>query len=362
MVIFQPIIPLLLSKNNYIMKKCLIILSFCSFLFCHNIYSQTAAIDRVQFFKDTSILNTTLTCNMAELFRQKNKPDAELPANFSMNLTGSSVVDEPVSLQVRGHFRKDFCYVPPLWVIFKHEKSSGVKSLGALKLVSECKTSDVNQQYLLKEFLIYKIYNLITDMSFRVRLLNLNLADSTGKKKTITEYAFLMEDIKDLARRNKCTYWKDGKMDPRLTDDKQMATVAIFEYMIGNTDWGVSVNHNTRLLLSKTDSTHRPYVVPYDFDYAGFVNTDYAVPDERLDIENVQQRLYRGFPNPIEIINDVVDVFKKQKDNIYAMINNFDLLTSRSKKDLTQYLDDFFKTINDPRQVKSVFIDNARTN
>jgi len=215
---------------------------------------------------------------------------------------------------------------------------------------------------LLKEFLIYKIYNLVTDFSFRVRLLNLNLVDSAGKRKTISEHAFLMEDIKDLAKRNNCSYWKGGKIDPRETDKRQMTMMAIFEYMIGNTDWGVSANHNTRLLLSKADSSQRPYVVPYDFDYSGLVNTDYAIPDERLDIENVRQRLYRGFPESADVIKEVVDVFKKQKDNIYSLINNANLLTSTSKKEVTRYLDDFFKTINDPREVKSVFIDNARSN
>lgn len=332
-----------------------------SFLLCHAAYSQTSSIDKVKFFEDTSMINATITTDMVKLFREREKAGVEFPANFSATLPGNIVVNDPILLTVRGHYRRGYCYLPPLKVAFKYKKTSEMKPLGDLKLVSQCKTSETNEQYLFKEFLIYKIYNLITDMSFRVRLLNLELADSTGKKKSIPEHAFLMEDIKNVAKRNGCKAWKAGKMDPREVDQKQMTIVAIFEYMIGNTDWGVSVNHNTKLIVSKNDSTQRPYVVPYDFDFSGFVNTDYAVPDERLNITSVRQRLYRGFSENLEEVNEVLDIFKTQKSNIYSLINNSDLLTSKSKKEVLDYLDDFYKSINNPREVNNIFIKNART-
>ncbi len=298
------------------MKRISYPLLIISFLLCQIAYSQTSSIDKVKFFEDTSMINATITTDMVKLFRQKEKTGAEFPANFSATLPGNIVINDPILLTVRGHFRKGYCYLPPLKVAFKYNDSSVMKSLEDLKLVSQCKISETNEQYLFKEFLIYKIYNLITDMSFRVRLLNLELVDSAGKKKTISEHAFLIEDIKNVAKRNDCKSWKTGKMDPRNVDQRQMTIVAIFEYMIGNTDWGVPVNHNTNLILSKKDSLQRPYVVPYDFDFSGFVNTDYSVPDERLHITSVTERLYRGFPRSIEEINDVLDIFKKQKNNI----------------------------------------------
>jgi hypothetical protein len=42
--------------------------------------------------------------------------------------------------------------------------------------------------------------------------------------------------------------------------------------------------------MQPKDSTARPVVVPYDFDYAGIVDAYYAVPNEGLEIENVRQR------------------------------------------------------------------------
>ena len=90
------------------------------------------------------------------------------------------------------------------------------------------------------------------------------------------------------------------------------------------------------------------------------VNAPYAIPDEQLNIRNVQQRVYRGYPRTIEEINKVLDVFKKQKDNIYRLINQFDLLNKTSKKEMIYYLDDFYATINKPGEVITVFINDAR--
>ena len=347
------------------MKSLFSALLFFSILKCTIIYGQdailTKSIDKIQFFKDTAILNATITTNLNHLLRQKQKEGTQFPANLSMTLPDGFSVRDSILLEVRGHFRREYCYLPPIKIIFKKSKSSVMKPLGSLKLVSQCALSSTDQQYLLKEFLIYKIYNLLTDMSFRVRLLNLNFEDSTNKKKSSTEYAFLMEDIKDLAERNDCSDMKNAKLNTEATDRKQMALVAIFEYMIGNTDWAVPVNHNTKLIIPKIDSLHRPYVIPYDFDYSGFVNTDYAIPDEKLPTQTVRKRLYRGFPRTMEELNDLLAIFKKQKTAIYDLLNNFGLLTSKNKKDMIDYLDDFFTLINKPEQVNDVFIRSART-
>lgn len=343
------------------MKKNIFPLLFFYLLMTCTAYSQTASIDKVKFFEDTATLHATITADFVHLFRQRAKEGKKFPGEFSATLSDGATVETPVVLELRGHMRKDYCGIPPVRIDFKINKKSPIASLGTLKLVNECRAASTEEQYLVKEFLVYKIYNMISNLSFRVRLLRLNLADSNQKKKPIDEYAFLVEDIKDVAKRNDCKELKSIKLNELQTDRKQMTTLNIFEYMIGNTDWGVSANHNTRLILSTTDSTARPYVVPYDFDYSGLVNTTYAVPDESLGIQNVRERLYRGFPRSMQEINEALEVFKNKKEAIYAMINGYPLLTEPSKKDIIQYLDDFYKVITDERMVKYTFIDNART-
>jgi hypothetical protein len=341
------------------MKFFLLALLYLFFLNFTEVYSQSLSIKRELFFSDSTILDAAIVTNLSKLLREK-KTGYEIHGLFVCTLRDSLVVHDPVLLQIRGHFRKDYCYIPPLEINFKYQKSATLHKLGSLKLVSECQAGDVYGQYLLKEFIVYKLYNLLTNLSFRVRLLNLNLVDSGGKKKTITEHGFLLEDIKDVAKRNDCKNWKQGKLFAQDADRRQMTIMAIFEYMIGNTDWGVPANHNTRLIVSQIDSLRRPFVIPYDFDYSGLVNTDYAVPDERFSLQNVQERYYMGFPRTKEELNDALEIFRQQKSNMYALIQNFKLLTSRSKKDMRDYLDDFFDEVNKPERVKRIFIQNAR--
>jgi hypothetical protein len=326
------------------------------------IYGQSSSIDRVEFFKDTTIMNATIITNTRKVLGRDRKKGLRFPATITTRLPDGTNVNEKIVLEIRGKFRRSYCYLPPLKLIFNINDSSPLYSLKSIKLVSECYPGWKYKEYLLKEFIIYKIYNLLTDISFRVRLLNLNIEDSSGKKKTINEHAFLLEDIKDLAKRNNCKEWKKRKLVSEATDRRQMTMVAIFEYMIGNTDWGVSANHNTGLINSRDDTLAKPLVVPYDFDYSGLVNTDYSVPDEKLAIQSVVQRVYRGFPRTMKEINEVLDIFKQQKEKIYALIRTFDLLPSNSKHEMINYLDEFYEIINSPDLVKYTFIENARTN
>ena len=319
--------------------------------------SKNGFIDKVKFFENDSILDVTFTTDMGKLLNTKLKPDY-MPATFSCRIFDSSI-SEQIRVIARGNVRRQICYMPPLKLDFHNTTSPTLYTLSSLKLVCACNTSDDYDQLLLKEYLVYKIYNLLTDKSFHARLLNINYEDAKGKKKNISQHAFLLEDIKDVAKRNQCKDLKNVKLHSEYTDRKQMTMVAIFEYMIGNTDWGVSANHNTVLMRLAEDSTSRPFVVPYDFDYSGLVNADYAVPSERLDIENVRQRLYRGYPRTLDEVNDALSIFKQQKENIYLLINKFELLTPKNRQEIIDYLDDFYKTISNENQVKYTFIDQA---
>ena len=98
----------------------------------------------------------------------------------------------------------------------------------------------------------------------------------------------------------------------------------------------------------------------YDFDHSGFVNAGYALPNELLGTEKVTERVYRGFPRKMEELQPTMDIFRSKKEAIYGLINNFALLPARTKKELTGYLDEFYITINDKRQVQTIFINNAR--
>ncbi|HEV8506146.1 MAG TPA: hypothetical protein VGQ53_12120 [Chitinophagaceae bacterium] len=315
-------------------------------------------IDAVKFFEDDAVLDASLTLDFGKLIKTSSKPEY-FPATFSCKM-GDSTISEQIRAIARGHIRKEICYMPPVKLNFHNTTSPKLYPLGSLKMVCTCYENNNSDQLLLKEYLVYKMYNLITDKSFRVRLMNLSYADANPKKKPYVGHAFLIESDKAMAKRNECTELKNTRSHSEYTNRNQMTIVAIFQYMIGNTDFGVSANHNIILIQPAKDSTARPIVVPYDFDYAGIVDAYYAVPNEGLDIENVRQRLYRGYARSEAELNEAIAIFNKQKEPIYSLVNNFDLLPEKTRKNIIEYLDDFYKTINNSNQVKTLFIQQAR--
>ena len=343
------------------MKKALIILLLYLLAFSHPVYCQLLPINSVQFFKEESILNVTIETYWTRLTKQKFNTGKIYAARFVTYLRDSPVINEGITIKVRGHFRREYCYMPPLKLSFIKSDSSVMYPLQSLKLVNTCGFSSSANQFLIKEYIAYRIYNLLTEKSFRVRLLNLQYKDSSQKKKPVIKPAFLIEDVKELANRNDCKEWKGEKQNTEATHRSQMTLVAIFQYMIGNTDWSVKAMHNIKLVQSLSNAKAKPFAIPYDFDYAGLVNTDYAIPDPLLNTASVKQRVYRGFERTMDELNEVLDLFKKQQEKIYNLINSFEQLTPASKKGMIIYLDGFYETIKDARKVQSIFIYNART-
>jgi hypothetical protein len=317
-----------------------------------------AQINPQQFFETDSILHCKLNMDIGKYIRSKTKP-AYLPATFTYNIA-DTIITEAIRVEARGNVRRSICNMPPMKMNFHNTTSPNLYPLGSLKLVSPCFDNTNYDQLLLKEYLIYKMYNLITEKSFRVRLLDITYTDSNSNKKPFALHAFLIEDSKALAKRNDCNALKDVKLHSENTNRQQMTLVALFEFMIGNTDFGVSVNHNTIFIQPAKDSTARPFVVPYDFDYSGLVNADYAVPAEGLDIANVRERYYLGFRRTPEELDSATSIFNACKDSIYALINNSELLIKRNKEEMINYLDSFYKLINNKHEVKTYFIDDAR--
>lgn len=316
-------------------------------------------VDSVRFFADEPPLNVTITTDIGKLMSEKMKGEL-LKATFSTKLYDSTTVEEEISINARGKYRRKYCYVPPMLLGFRTNTSSRMRSLKALKMVSGCTVNKQAEQLVLKEYLVYKIHNLLTPKSFLSRLAKVTYRDSKVKKKPFIQYAFFIENVDAMAKRNRCKEWKSGPVNYNILDREETTMMFVFQYMIGNTDWGLTNNHNFKIIYGKKDTSTTPFAVPYDFDHSGLVNADYAVPNEQLGITSVVQRLYRGFPRSASELQTVFDVFNRQKEKIYNLISDFEPLDKRNKKEMLAYLDDFYKTINQKWEVQSIFIKNAR--
>lgn len=329
--------------------------------FASESHAQSGKIDSARFFIEETPIDITITTDFKTLMAKRDKKEYQ-PAKVQIRFADSTTILEDIRVQTRGKFRLENCYMPPLYLNFKNEQSPKCKVLGKLKLVCGCGgSSSEDDQLIIKEFLAYKIYNMLTEKSFRVRLVNVTYEDTKGKVKKYTQHGFLIEDVDDMAARNKCSEVEGRPFLTESTHRSTMTMVAMFEYMIGNSDWSVPNYHNIKLIRSLSDSLSLPFAVPYDLNHCGFVNASYAAPPEELGLSSVRERAYRGFPRSMEELEETIAIFKSQKEKIWALVNNCQWLSNRYKKEITNYLDDFYRTLDSKSSVKNVFIDNART-
>ena len=318
-----------------------------------------AKIDRLRFFTDDKPVDITIATDFKNMHSEKVKGTYQ-GATITLHLPDSDTITEDIRLYARGEFRRKYCSTPGIMLNFKNNTSPKLSGLKKLKLVSACSASMPDERLLLEEYLVYKMYNLLTDMSFKVRLARVTYKDSRSRAKEYSQYAFLIEDIDDMASRNHCKAVKDRRFLTEQTNRSQMTLMALFQYMIGNTDWAVPNGHNIKFLVPVTDTLAQPYVVPYDFDYAGLINAYYAAPAEGLPIERVTERYYMGFPRTLAELQQILQVFRDQKENMYKLINDYDYISKKDRDIILKFVDEFYDAISSKSRVQYLFMDGAR--
>ncbi len=303
--------------------------------------------EKVDLFAQDSPLELTLESDFKQLNRHKQKAKYQA-AMLQVNINDSIAIRRKIRIKPRGEFRRAYCSFPPLKLNFKRTKFEfeSIQQLDKMKMVVDCRQSASYQDYLLREYLTYKLFNLFTDISFKVRLVHVRYLD-TGREKhnDKTEYAFLIEDVEDVAERNGAIEIKQKKLGQSSTQAHQMLLVAMFNYMIGNTDWSVPGSHNVKLIRKMDIQEIYPYTVPYDFDYAGLVNTSYAVPYEKLGLNNVRQRMYLGLCYEPSDFQEVINLFMEKEAEVNQTIETFEYLDKRSREDIKDFLGEFYEQI-----------------
>lgn len=267
--------------------------------------------------------------------------------------------------RTRGNYRrrKDTCRFPPIRLRFKKESVAGTVFEGqrALKLVTHCRPrSERYEQYVLKEYLAYKIMELHSPMSFRARLLKINWIDTEGKDKPDERYGFVIEHKNELAARLGLVPSDMHRINHSQLDPDQASRVAIFQYLIGNTDFSMIAGppdeaccHNG-ILLSKDSGPYFP--IPYDFDFAGLVDTPYAEPNPRFKIKSVKTRLYRGSCAQSAEVPDSVAFFLSKRNEVMQLVDNLEGLSASVRKRTRAFIEKFYEEVSNPKRVETKFM------
>lgn len=309
---------------------------------------------RPLFASDTPI-RVTITGPMKLLASNR----AKVARAATMTVDG---VTYPITLTTRGISRRTIqvCDFPPLRVTFTKPAPDGslFEHQKHLKLVTHCKRADNFQQKVLLEYSAYKLYNLITPLSFRARLATVDYVDDDGRP-YISRIGFFLEEAGAMAKRNDMGLAKMPDTIPgELLNSAASAKFAIFEYMISNYDWSMRAGprgqpccHNSRLL--KAEGSSLVYPVPYDFDWSGLVDAPYATPPEGVNIDSLRQRAYRGYCAHQAQARAFAAQISPRRAEFLAVFASIPGLQPREQEKATSFIQGFFNDVDSGKMLKS---------
>lgn len=313
-----------------------------------------AAAENTLFEEDT-VLQISLSGPLATISRNR-ADDVRQQHPFTLRVDGTDI---PLTVRVRGKSRTVFCDFPPLRLRFEDAGTANTVFSGQrkLKLVTHCRSGiEHYENNLLDEFAAYRIFNLLSETSYRTRLLRITYIDTDGGLRDLgrPHYGFLVESDDGLAdRRGAGTVKLPGILYSRL-NAKQTTRMSVFQYLIGNTDWSFVATedegaccHNVDLL----EQNDELYPVPFDFDLSGLVNAKYAKPAEGVRIRKVTQRIYRGYcRSAIDDVATAVEDIVALRDEILAIAGKVPVVGNDRGAARVQYLDRFFEEAVDNRR------------
>ena len=281
------------------------------------------------------------------------------PATLVVSRSDGSDASIPMRIRTRGHSRRrpTSCTFAPLRLEFDGDTTGTIfEGQRALKLGVHCRDAVDYEQYVLREYAVYRLFNVLTPRSFRARLAQATYVNAGNKRVIGTRNALFLEDDDDVARRLEGRVADVMKMMFPHVHGETITLLTLFAYMIGNTDMSMYGLHNIRLVRT---SDNVLYPVPYDFDYSGLVNTRYSRPDPQLPIKTVRQRLYRGPCHSAETLQPFFARLRAARTELMAVYDAVPGLEAGYRRDAREYLDEFFRAIDRPGDVRRAFIDNC---
>ena len=317
--------------------------------------------DFKDLFLSDEVMNITIASDFKNLVKTKGKEEYQ-PALFQYQMNDSILLTRDIKIKARGKSRKNICFFPPIQLNFpkKEVVIPQLKVFDKMKMVIDCGRSEIFQEYILSEFMVYKMLNILTDYSYRVRLILVTYIDISGKYDTETKYAFIIENKNQMAERLNTITLDVKNIRDQYIEKTTLINSYLFQYLIGNTDWSIPGGHNMLLIKSKDPILTEPYIVPFDFDLSGIVNANYAKPNTATDISSVRERYYMGICLPEDQVKAGLKVYLERKDEIYALYQNSELLDRRNKQSTIQYLDEFYEIVEDDRKFSNDILESCK--
>ena len=312
------------------------------------------------FFDSEDPVAVTLSINLKQIRGDKEDKAPWRNATLILDGQGKSV-QIPIRARTRGIWRLKNCEFPPLRLDLPGKLVTGTifEGINKPKLVSFCRNSDTFEQYVLQELQLYRAYNLLTPMGHKARLLRVTYSDSASGKVMATRYAILLEEPEEMAARLEGMMLEAEGARMHDLDTATAVLAGVFQYFIANTDFSVAWLHNYEL-IARPNGQIIP--VPYDFDFAGAINAEYATVDPSLSVRRVRDRLFRGYCASEAEYEKAFDLFNQKREAIYNLYNDDvgKLMNRRVATETLKFYDEFYKTIGDRRLTKRHILEACR--
>jgi hypothetical protein len=258
-----------------------------------------------------------------------------------------------VEVRSRGKFRRKLAPIPPLKVKFKKKAlaAEGLDTLNEIKLVLPCYYDDAGEALIIREYLIYKMFEKVSNIGLRARLVKVNLRDTHVENAKNVRYAILLEDEEDLAVRLNAQLIEGFGIPTDSLAANQAALMVMFQYMIGNTDWDIAMQRNVRFIRG-TDGG-RILVIPYDFDFSGLVAAPYASPASESGLRTVRDRflMANGLKQPA--LKRAAQQLKSVKEDLYEICRSR-FLSRDASQGMIDYLETFFAQLETGDDIPAV--------
>ena len=297
-----------------------------------------------------------------EWIRDTRNDSVEVDGTIWFPGDDGAVLETPVEVRARGEFRRSNrnCNFPPLRLDFPRGDMDGTVFEGQnrLKLVTPCHDSRDNyQEFVLKEYLVYKALGIVTPFGNRVRLLEITYEDIEDDYDRRTKLAFLIESDGQMAERLGADLQEVTQFHPVGVNGDQAVIVSMFQYLIGNSDWSPSFLHNVKLIRHQDG---RYITVPYDFDFSGVVNARYAGPPESYPIRRVTDRYFHSYCRPELQFEPLSTFFNGKKAEIIALYEGFETLREDRREDVLDFYEDFWEMMDDERRFERQIVRNCQ--
>jgi hypothetical protein len=293
-----------------------------------------------EYLTSKEAVHVKLSTDLTQL-NGSRKSDDYIPAV----LTDQNGKKWKVEIKSRGKFRRKNGFFPPIKIKFSKKELAveGYSAHNDLRVSLPFYEGNDGDDYMVREYLCYRMYEHLTPASVRARLVCMTLSDSHVESWKHEINTIFMEDDDELEQRLEVKEEEIYGLDPDSLLQTQAGLTAAFNYFIGNADWEVAGMRNVKLMRGTPGG--KIILIPYDFDFSGVVNAPYSKPASMSGLKTIKQRFLMADGIKPEHLRRAYMSIQKEAPALRKIVQS-KYLKNSSQRDILDYLQSFYDNLS----------------